>query len=72
MKTQFKKKKTANQALDYNTLSKISNDTEIFHLIFCLYNEPEKKQVNSNFYFKITPDGELSITKSIMFKMKSI
>lgn len=31
-----------------------------------------KKQVNSNFYFKISPDGELSMTKSIMFKMKSI
>lgn len=31
-----------------------------------------KKQVNSNFYFKISLDGELSMAKSIMFKMKSI
>lgn len=74
LKARSKKKKTNNksphQGLDYNTLRKISNDTEIL----CLYNESEEKtkQVNSNFYFKISLHRECSMTKSIMFKTKSI
>lgn len=43
LKARSKKKKTNNksphQGLDYNTLCKISNDTEIL----CLYNESEEK-----------------------------
>lgn len=42
-KPSLRKEKIPHQALDCNTLCKISNDTEIFHLVFCFHNESEDK-----------------------------